>query len=291
MKKNTNDPMKDLQRLLERQEFNSEEELSQFLNGLLGKKVPMISDFELTNQEKAQDLVHDAYELPPAKAKKNIEKALNLDSDCIEAYEYLAVTSTSEALSLTYLEKGIEIGKRIFGGEYLEQNKGFFWGMHETRPYMRCLHLYSNSLYQLGKIYEATQVLEEMIELNPNDNQGVRDELLLNFIETDQDNKFLIYFNQFKGDSRSIWLFTHVLFVYKTEGDTPKSRKLLSNAHKRNKHIIQRLVAMKMNADIPDTYTLGSESEADIYVQMALPAWIKVQGAIQWLETMQGRFK
>ncbi len=291
MKNKSNDPMKDLQRLLQRQDFKSEDELNQFLSGLLGNTIPTFPDMKLTNKEKAQDLVEAAYNLPPAKAKKTIEKALHLDPDCIEAYEFLATTSSSEALSLTYLEKGIEIGKRIFGGEFLERSKGYFWGLHETRPYMRCLHYYANALYNLGNINASIQLLEEMIELNPNDNQGVRDVLLLNLIETDNDEKFLKYFTMFEEESRAMWLFTHVLYVFKTEGDTPKSRKLLSNANKRNKHIIKGLVSKTMNPNVPSTYMLGGESEADIYVQLALPAWIKVKGALDWLDIMQSRFK
>ena len=44
---------------------------------------------------------------------------------------------------------------------------------------MRCLQAYSDCLIDMGKVKEAIEVLEELIYLNPNDNQGARDHLLL----------------------------------------------------------------------------------------------------------------
>ncbi len=52
--------------------------------------------------------------------------------------------------------------------------KGHFWGILETRPYMRALHGLGLSASKLGKCEEAVQIFEQMLKLNPNDNQGAR---------------------------------------------------------------------------------------------------------------------
>lgn len=51
---------------------------------------------------------------------------------------------------------------------------GSFWGILETRPYMRMLSDYADMLIKFKCYDEATKVQERMIELNPGDNQGVR---------------------------------------------------------------------------------------------------------------------
>jgi tetratricopeptide (TPR) repeat protein len=49
-----------------------------------------------------------------------------------------------------------------------------YWLDLDSRPYMRALHGRGLCLYRLGRVDEAGQVFERMLELNPNDNQGVR---------------------------------------------------------------------------------------------------------------------
>jgi len=120
--------MTDLQRLLNAQDFKTEEEAHKFMDSIMGKKIPSLPKEALSSKERAQDLVFEAYELPPAKAKVNIEKALQLDPDCIEAYEYLGSTVRTIEHASIYYKKGISIGRRIFGGTFLEENKGFFFG-------------------------------------------------------------------------------------------------------------------------------------------------------------------
>jgi len=166
------DPLKDLHRLLDKQEFKSEKDLKKFLDSMLMKPIPEINTEDLSKEERAQDLVEEAYELPIRDAIKNIDIALNFNPDCIEAYEFMGQIHKRIDSSLSYYEKGVNTGKRIFGGNYLKMNRGHFWGLHETRPYMRCMWHYADCLYKSGRKDSCISVLEEMIELNPNDNQG-----------------------------------------------------------------------------------------------------------------------
>jgi len=86
----------------------------------------------LSKEERAQDLVEEAYDLPIRDAIKNIDIALNFNPDCIEAYEFLGSVQRSPESAVSYYEKGVNIGRRIFGGKYLKDHKGQFWGFHET---------------------------------------------------------------------------------------------------------------------------------------------------------------
>jgi len=52
--------------------------------------------------------------------------------------------------------------------------KGGFWGILESRPYMRALHGLGLTRWKLGRLEEAVSIFKRMLKLNPNDNQGVR---------------------------------------------------------------------------------------------------------------------
>lgn len=285
MKKQHEKLMTDLQRLLQAQNFKSEEELNQFLKSLSGQQIPSFPKEALNAQEQAQDLVHAAYELPPTKAKANIKKALKLDPDCIEAYEFLGLMENDAALSITFFEKGIEIGRRIFGGEYLEEHKGMFWGFHETRPFMRCMYNYADCLYAMGKIEACVAILEEMIELNPNDNQGVRDRLMLYLVQLNESQKFLKYLKMYEEDIRTFQVFTRALFAFSTQGETEESNQLLTEAINTNKFVAKRLLSNKAVKNIPDYYGWGDANEADCYVSLAQSVWAQIKGAREWLKT------
>jgi tetratricopeptide (TPR) repeat protein len=52
--------------------------------------------------------------------------------------------------------------------------EGGFWGILESRPYMRALHGLGLTLWRQGRLEDAISIFERMLKLNPNDNQGVR---------------------------------------------------------------------------------------------------------------------
>lgn len=281
--------MTDLQRLLATQDFKSEEEIREFMNSLVGQELPSFPKEALNFQEQAQDLIFKAYELPPLEARKNIEKALRLDRDCIEAYELLGLMEDYPEIATAFYEKGIAIGRRVFGGKYLEENKGFFWGMHETRPFIRCLYHYADCLYAMGQTKECVQVLEEMIELNPNDNQGAREQLLLYLIQLDDRKKFHKYNKMFIDDNMTFTLFNRALFAFKTEGATENANTRLKKALNTNKFVAAKLLSKQPITTFADSYMIGDENEADYYVHFAQFVWQTTKGANGWLKKHAGK--
>jgi tetratricopeptide (TPR) repeat protein len=276
--------MADLQRLLETQEFQSEEEITKFLDSLVGHKIPSLPEEALTAKEQAQDLVFAAYEQSLAKGRASIEKALKLDPDCIEAYEYLGDSEPVTEIAIAFYERGIAIGRQLFGGKYLKEHKGMFWGFHETRPFMRCLQSYAEVLYDLGKVKECVAVFEEMIALNPNDNQGVRDQLLLYLIQLDEREKFEKYAKKYQKDGLAFSSFNRALFSFKTEGETEASNKKLMEAIHRNKFVALKIVSKKTITDLPEMFGIGDENEAKYYAFYARHIWHQTPGALEWLK-------
>lgn len=281
--KKSKDPLKDLHRLLDKQEFKSEKDLKQFLDSMLMKPIPEINDEELSKEERAQDLVEEAYELPIRDAIKNIDIALNLNPDCIEAYEFMGTVQSRIDSALSYFEKGVNIGKRIFGGNYLEKHKGHFWGLHETRPYMRCMYQYADCLYKSERKDSCIFVLEEMIELNPNDNQGVRDQLLLYLLEQNEFEKFGRYNRLFNEDGGAYTNFNNALYSFKNTGESDISYDLLKTAIEENKYVLPMLISSKLQTELPDSYGSGDKNEAKYYSVFAQRIWQQTPGAVKWL--------
>ncbi|MGE6356898.1 hypothetical protein ACQKCJ_23765 [Flavobacterium sp. NPDC079362] len=273
----------DLHRFLNSQDFKSEKDLRKFMESM-DQQIPSLPEEVLTSQEQAQNLVYEAYDLPTFKARQNIKKALKLDNNCIEAYEFLGSIEDVEEIAILFFEKGIKIGRENFNETFFERNKGKFWYIHETRPFMRCLYHYSVCLYKIGKTKEAVIISEEIIALNENDNQGVRDQLLLYFILLDENEKFQKYATMFKDDDGTFSLFNRALFAFKTEGETDNTNKQLQKAIKQNKFVATKLLSKKPITNTTDYYSWGGADEANYYAEFAKYIWENTNEATLWLK-------
>lgn len=276
--------MTDLHRILATQYFKSDDEVKAFLNKLMEKEIPSFPTEALSFEEQAQDLVFEAQDLLPVKGKKKILEALDLDPNCIEAYEYLGQKEPIIEIGIAFFNMGVTIGRELFGGEYLEENKGHFWGLHETRPFMRCLQAYADCLYSLGKIDESVTIMEEIIELNENDNQGTRSLLMLYLIELEENEKFEKYAKMFEGEESAFYLFNLALFAFKTKGEGTDANRKLTVALKQNKFVAKKLLSPKPNENLPNTYGFGDENEANYYTFFAQFIWQDANGALSWLK-------
>jgi hypothetical protein len=67
------------------------------------------------------------------------------------------------------------------------------WGLIDNRPFLRCMHGYGLCLWRLGRFDEAEHIFQQMLWLNPSDNQGVRfliDEVKANTAWEDRENEY-----------------------------------------------------------------------------------------------------
>ncbi len=282
--------MKDFHRLLSKKEFKNQEELQDFLNSLTGKPFPMIPLEDLTPQEQAEDLAEEAMMLPPAQAKKKLEQALKLDPESITAYTALARLQSSPTAALKYYEKAIAIGRKLFLGDNAETYMGHFWMMTETRPFMRCMAEYAECLTALGTpegLSKGFFVYEEMLRLNPNDNQGIRDQFMMMCITFRRFDKFKHYAAQY-DDGTAFAYFNKALFAFCVEGDSERSRKALKDAMKHNPFVAPLLAGPFRRIQPPGSYQLGTKSEAEYYVMYAQLPWNTTPGAADWLRENMG---
>lgn len=274
----------DLHRILESQEFKSEDDVRKFMDGLMGKPIPSFPKESLTIKEQAQDLIFEATELPDEKGYPLALKALHMDPDCIEAYDYLGSLEAIPETAILYYKHGIEIGKRIFARTHFKEGIGNFWMIHETRPFMSCMQAYADCLKNMGRFHDAVSVYEEMLRLNPNDNQGVRDQLLLYLIRINDFNKFRKYDKLYKDDFGAFSSFNRALFAFKILGSSTISNELLQKAIASNKYVVPRLLRKPITDEFAEVYEIGDENEAIYYCYFAHQIWHETSGAIDWIK-------
>jgi len=243
----------------------------------------LIDGFEAIN--KAEELIDLAWETNDLKKRRQLaQEALQLDPLAVDAYVILGNAANTYDEAMMFYEQGVQAGEEIFGEEYFQENTGHFWGLIETRPYMRAKYGLAQSLLQLGKGKEAVQHFWEMLKLNPNDNQGIRYELSHILIKHNDDVGFKKLLSLYPDDDGIELVYNEALFFFNKYGESKKANEKLKYALNRNPHVVDYLLdSKKVPQNIPDYYTLGSKEEAIVYVQEGKQNWNNTKGAIPWL--------
>jgi tetratricopeptide (TPR) repeat protein len=163
-----------------------------------------------------------------------------------------------------------------------ERTEGF-WGLLETRPYLRARLGLAHALWAAGRREEAVGHLQDMLRLNPHDNQGVRYTLAGFLLFLDRDDDLARLLQQYDEDSAA-WAYTKALLAFRHHGDTPEARQLLKEAKKTNRHVPAYLLGEKsLPTEPPGSYGPGDESEALHYLGSFLAGWKATPGAVAWL--------
>lgn len=278
----------DLGRILSEREFGSIEEANAFLKDMLGEGGGQLppAPAPTTPLERAQDLVYEAFETESSRKRVQLaKKALKVSPDCADAYVLLAeesARSLQEAKDL--YEKGVQAGERALGKETFEEEAGHFWDILETRPYMRARQGLAVCLWELGEHEEAIEHCREMLDLNPNDNQGIRYELAGWLLDEEMDQELGELLERYEEDASAFWVYTTALWTFRKEGDTEEATAALEEAIETNPYVPLYLLGRKsLPGALPELMGFGDESEAVAYFASALPAWLRTPQALEWL--------
>lgn len=247
------------------------------------------SGFEDPEEQQAQEIMYAAWdEQNPATRINLAHQAIALSPNCADAYVLLA-EDEADTLGrvLTYYRKGVEAGERALGEEFFTENEGYFWGMLETRPYMRARAGLANTLWNMGEREKALEHYREMLRLNPNDNQGLRYSLLTLLMELNRPEAVDTLLGEYEDEWSSEWRYTQVLRAFQKEGDSPTTQAALEEALEQNPHVPGYLTGTKRIPNrLPEMISLGRESEAVSYSSTHLNFWRKTRGAVTWLKEL-----
>jgi len=244
-----------------------------------------------TPRQRAQELMWDAMDLlgrDNERAEGLCRQALEIYPDCVDARVMIADLECQFVRDhVAALREAVEAGRRDLGPEYFERERGHFWALIETRPFMRAMAMLARSLMEWGTtecVEEAIVIQEEMLELNPGDNQGVRDILVGCYLQRKRYDDAADLLERYGEERAAIPCWSRVLLAYAT-GAGEQARALLDEAREQNPHVELYLTGRKR---LPRTrswcYSPGDASEAVFCADAVGPAWKKHPKTKRWLK-------
>ncbi len=249
----------------------------------------------MSRRDEAQELMWDAMKVihdDDRKAATLCRKALDIYPDCTDALTMLAEIETDTVRDfVNAMRRAVEAGRHDLGPKCFKEDIGHFWGLIETRPFMRAMAMLADALIQWGTheaVDEAIEIHEEMLDLNPNDNQGVRDWLAGLYLARKRYDDATALFGRYPEDWLAAPAWAKVLHGYVTVGEKHAAQELVE-ARKRNPHVEQYLTGRKRRPRTrAGAYSPGDEAEAVYCADMLWEAWKRHPKAKKWLKEACG---
>jgi tetratricopeptide (TPR) repeat protein len=265
--------------------FASEEEL----NAVLEKYMPLRKKPKFPKPKEpwhqAQELAYQGWEKKSARGRSGAARsALSISTEAPDAYLLLAHDSETWAEAIQLEAEALAAATRLMENHSFDPDEDPYWDSIITRPYMRARFALGYSRWRIGAHGEARERLQELIRLNPEDNQGARYALAAILLEQGENGEAQRLMASYYEDNRYHWSYNKTLQQYRRKGNHASTRDLLRQAINRNP-IVHPYLLNKSTIDSweLDAVEAGEESEAIEYFQLYREAWKVTPGALDWL--------
>ena len=219
----------------------------------------------------------DAYEiLEEAQNARNKKEAIKLakkayekSPECFDAILFQCDLEENGIKKMKLLGDGLETEKnRLTKEKYFDQkNIGHFYGIFETRPYIRGLVVKAEYLLEEGKLRQAESICREVLRLNENDNKGARYLLMAILATLEEENDMLKLYKKYPEETLEM-LFPLFALYYKI-GNDKKAKEYLNRVNKCNSNFVKLFNgSIRKNDKVtPGYYSRGDSSEIFMYLE------------------------
>ena len=220
----------------------SEEQIRELLDQFTDQHNRSLAGKRLTEKtaKSAADFLQLAEEATSEKtAFRFVKKALALEPDNLDAKRmWLNDAPLDPFERFELLEKAVQEGREQMEklGFNDAESIGHYWGILETRPYMRLLDDYVFDMLQSGMYGKAMAVCEEMLRLCKNDNLGKRFTLMHLYAFFENEVAALDLLKKYSDHDETQMMVALSVLYYKL-GQWNKADEYLQRAQKINKDV------------------------------------------------------
>jgi len=222
------------------------------------------------------------------KLSEDFEWAGDSDEDlgAIDALVQQSDSEKNKKRRIQLLQQAVNMGRGQLGSDFFEENSGFFWGLIETRPFMRALAGLADAYRQAHMREKSLRCYQECLLLCPNDNLGVRYLVPAVLMEMGSFNEAQEVLEQHSEEMEySAFLSYSRALCLIAQGAAKKSiQSALQVATGCNTSVPALLCSDKQLPAADSPYCAsGDRNEAIFYVSENRMLWRNVKGALEYL--------
>ena len=243
---------------------NANEKLQEFIKMYNNGEI----EYENTPLDDAYEILEEAQNAKTEKeAIKLAKKAYEKSRECFDAILFQCDLEENGIKRMKLLDEGLEFEKnRLKKEKYFDkENIGHFYGIFETRPYIRGLVIKAEYLLEEGKLRQAESVCKEVLKLNKNDNMGARYLLMAIYATLEEEKDMLKLYQKYPEESLEM-IFPLFALYYKL-GNDKKAKEYLNRVDKCNSNFVKFFKGtIKESKEVNlGYYSRGDSSEIFMY--------------------------
>lgn len=246
-----------------------------------------------------QDEIYELADLLPdsrRRAEARLRKILDNEPHAFDAYchlGYILFWKHRIGDAITLLEKGLTCAHELFPSGFILGKSQLPWGILENRPFLRMYEALGRRYLDDDRVEAATKVFEDIIGSNPDDNQGVREDLVERYFDKGDTSSVLKLCNKYKGDALPAIKYGRVLALL-IEGKNEKAEQDLGSAIRYGANVAREIVKRKhvfIDSEEPGYVVVGSRHEGYLYWEQFGEYWAKTPGAIEFVRNVLKKSK
>ncbi len=207
---------------------------------------------------------------------------LQFDAAILLAHDAWHEDEGDEAMRI--LEESIFEARKKVPAEFKIGKDRMPWSFLDNRPFLRLLGEYATLTEKINGPQKAIPLYQELLALNPNDNQGMREMLATAYIKTNRLEDLLKLDKQYPDDMMPGLKMGALLALYKL-GRLDEAKKRMTQTKKRFPLVLKEI--LKREHPQPELtegrVQVGGEDEAWIYWQEQGTFWMAAPGAREFL--------
>ncbi len=294
MSRDTEKMFKELHKYIEEHsdENRTEADVQRLMNEFIEEyNGNIIADASEKKPETSDDYLEMAYKAYSDKeALKYARQALKLDPNNFDAEVMVIDNKSKDSTSMVknYANAVRQATEHMKAeGFFDEENIGAFWGIIETRPYMRLRIRYVRELLNCGMIGQAKDEIEEMLYLCEGDNVGSRYYLMHIYVYFEDEQAALDLHKKFDCYDETEMLLPLSMLYYKKGKFTTASKYLrrLNAANKDLKRFLKMYVYMEDDFDgfeMDGAYRPGTIEEFMVEMRDNAFLFIGMESYMEW---------
>jgi tetratricopeptide (TPR) repeat protein len=250
-------------------------------------------DPQLMTQLLAREMVLEARRSENSTyARKQLEKALQLDPLCPEACFDLAFLCQSPEAAMMWYQRCMDATRRMLGEDYFQEMLNEFkakpWEQLAVVFYMKAKVCLAETLFRQG-FYELSSLhFSEILAYDPVDKLNIRHYLMVSLLCENRFEEAKSLLNQYPRDISVNWYYCRAFLRFLEEGRSRRTIRALQRAFKRNLWTPVYLLGMEPlpsegSVKKGNAFKEGSPLEAIESVHCIGPAFIKHSGLHSWI--------
>lgn len=208
-----------------------------------GLPLPPPTDRERLDYQRAMDYYYEKMEATGGNEElEDAHTMWKMSKYCTQAYMIFSdQLAANEGEALLFNRWAVSVGEVFFGQRFFELEKGSFYSIFPTRPYMRARIALAGTFRRLGCLPEAISHLEALLELDYNDHVGARMVLMTAYLEAGHFLDFKTLFDKHKENTSHFGAYSNAYYVSMTSDSKDAFANAARRAFSSNRHVPHQL--------------------------------------------------